>query len=169
MQAKLAGLEIMAFKNSRKDAFLSSIPTASIDSDDDLLATRCKFNFSFMDHSQDAGQSFDDWSPVFLLMLCKKLIEFSRESLSHWTQQRAGSGKVLAVYSKFPKNSDFIHPKSVPHQAQWARFRLEKRVRLIGFLVPESYDGKKHGKNGFRFDRNTFYVVFLDQNHLFYK
>jgi hypothetical protein len=169
MQAKLAGLEIMTFKNSRKDSFLSSIPTATIDCDKDKLATKCKFNYSYMDFSQEAGQDFDDWSPVHLLMLSKKLVEFSRESLSHWAQRRAGGGKVLVVYPKFPENSDFIHPKSVPHQAQWARFRLEKKIRLIGFLVPEAYDGKKHGNNGFRFDCNTFYVVFLDRDHRFYK
>jgi hypothetical protein len=68
-----------------------------------------------------------------------------------------------------PSKSAFKFPKNVPHQAQWARFRLENKVRLIGFVVPGKYKDKRHAKTKKRFDGNTFYVVFPDKNHLFYK
>jgi len=75
---------------------------------------------------------------------------------------KIGKGKqhVLEKYGAFSRISAFSHPKHVPHQASWARFRLESSVRLIGFMIPEDYSSK--------FDRNTFYIVFLDKNHTFY-
>lgn len=75
---------------------------------------------------------------------------------------------MLAIYGDFPKKSDFKHPKHVPHQVKWARFRLESADRLVGFIVPYSYDGKTHSTTNFKFDYNTFYVVFLDENHRFW-
>lgn len=161
----------MTFRNTKRDSFLSSIPTSSLDSDEDTLSARCKFNFSYMDCTQKAGQSFDDWSPELLLSLCNKLIEYSKQPLRYWANQRVGGGgyKVFEIYGNFPKKSDFKHPKHVPHQARWARFRLEQKVRFIGFVVPDNYNEKRHDKNGALFDSNTFYVVFLDQNHLFCK
>lgn len=58
----------------------------------------------------------------------------------------------------------------VPIEAWWGRFRLENKVRLIGFVLPDEHDGKeqKTGSN-IRFDKNTFYIVFLDKNHQFYE
>lgn len=156
------------YKNRRAVAFLASIPAASIDDDRDDLTMRCKFNFSYF-QKQDAGQDFSEWNHDQLKKLLLKLAEYSKKPLSHWTQQRAGkAGSVLAIYGDFPKSSDFTHPKHVPHQARWARFRLEQAVRLIGFIVPESYHGKPHQKTKQCFDCNTFYVVFLDINHRFY-
>ena len=76
---------------------------------------------------------------------------------------------ILEIYDRYPAKSEFIEPKTVPHQARWARFRLEGKVRLIGFVLPNDYDGQEHVGTKRRFDCNTFYVVFLDQNHLFYK
>lgn len=160
----------MSFKNKRTDSFLASISTSSIESMDDDLSTRCKFNFSYLDFSQSAGQSLDDWSPGLLLKLNKKLIEYSKKPLNYWSNQRVGAGglKVFEIYGNFPKRSDFTHPKYVPHQACWARFRLEQKVRLIGFIVPENYNEIRHVVNGALFDCNTFYIVFLDRDHRFY-
>ncbi|HCY64116.1 MAG TPA: hypothetical protein DHV59_15100 [Oxalobacteraceae bacterium] len=154
--------------NSRKIGFLASIPQASIDLDSDTLAQRCKFNFSYF-CKQPAGQSFDQWDAGQLVKLLDKLKEYSVMPLSHWQNQRVGkSGTVLAIYGAFPKKSDFEHPKHVPHQAQWGRFRLEQSVRLIGFTLPQEFHEKMHNC-GSRFDCNTFYVVFLDAHHCFYK
>lgn len=156
------------YKNSRKERFLDGCIQASIDLPTDDLATRCKFNFSYFE--KQAGQAFAELSHEQLVKLLEKLRDYSRQSLKHWRQQSIGSsGAVLAVYGKFPAKSAFCHPKHVPHQAQWARFRLESAVRLVGFIVPNEYDGREQNTAGERFDCNTFYVVFLDANHEFYQ
>ncbi len=59
--------------------------------------------------------------------------------------------------------------KSIPIEAKWGRFRLKSKVRLVGFVIPEEFHDKIHEKTGLRFDKNTFYVVFLDKEHKFYK
>jgi len=74
----------------------------------------------------------------------------------------------LEVYNQFPSKSDFSHPQFVPHEAMWARFRLEGSTRLIGFMIPAEYDGTAHQKTKMLFDSNVFYVVFLDKDHRFY-
>jgi hypothetical protein len=109
---------------------------------------------------------------VQLAKLLGKLKDYSAEPLKHWMAQPVGkSGTVLAIYGGFPSRSDFTNPKHVPHQAQWGRFRLEHSVRLVGFVLPANYRDTKHPKHlcGETFDCNTFYVVFLDANHVFYK
>jgi hypothetical protein len=49
------------FGNSRKDSFLETIPVSSIESKNDTLSKRMKFNFSYFT-KQDAGQNFNEWS-----------------------------------------------------------------------------------------------------------
>lgn len=161
----------MSFANNKKSKFLSSFPIASIDSKSDTLAQRCKFNFSYFCHDQSAGQHFSDWNKDQLVKLLDKLASYSQQTLKHWSHAKIGKGKnhVLEIYYDFPKNSEFSHPKHIPHQAQWARFRMESSVRLIGFTIPESYGQKEQGSSKHFFCCNTFYVVFLDKNHVFYK
>lgn len=80
--------------------------------------------------------------------------------------------KSFAEYGDFPKKSDFKHPNYVPHDVRWARFRMDGAFRLVGFLVPKELHNKcKKDKENeeYLFDRNTFYVVFLDKDHRFYK
>jgi len=157
------------FENSRKDQFLKSIPTASIDNADCPLTKRCKFNFAYFD-VQPASQAFGDWDAGQLAGLLGKLRDFSREPLSHWLTMPVGkSGTVLSIYGQFPKKSEMTYPKHVPHQALWGRFRLDWSGRLCGFVVPNSVDGLEHASTKFRFDANTFYAVFLDRDHRFYK
>ena len=160
------------FKNTKREAFLNNIPCISIDDVSNNLAKRCKFNFSYMDFSQSAGQKFEDWSKEQLSKLLNKLHDYGKESLKYWKSQKINSGRakqnVLEVYDKFPNRTDFTRPKHIPHQALWARFRLERMVRLIGFVLPESYHQKKHLGTKEFYDCNTFYVVFLDANHKFY-
>ena len=69
---------------------------------------------------------------------------------------------VLEIYDRFPIRSDFYHPKSVPFDVEWARFRLEGDMRLIGFVIPNQIALEKGLPN------NVFYIVFLDKDHRFY-
>lgn len=157
-------------RNAKRETFLGSIPTASIDANDDKLTTKCKFNLAYMEIGQAAGQSFDDWDKNQLTQLLSKLHSYSKESLDYWSKLRIGKkgNTVLEIYGNFPTKSDFTHPKHVPHQALWARFRLESCVRLIGFVIPPTYHQQKHPTTSLYFDCNTFYVVFLDANHRFF-
>jgi len=157
------------FKNKKKISFLDSIPQTSIDSIADRLTLKSKFSFAYFNNTQEAGQDFSDWSHDELIKLFEKLKNYSEDSLEYWKNQKVGRYNLFAVYDSFPINTEFTHPKNVPHQAKWARFHLENRVRLIGFVLPDEYHDKVHDTTGIRFDNNTFYVVFLDKNHLFYK
>lgn len=157
------------FDSQRKDRFLSGIPTASIESLDCPLTKRCKFNFSYFE-KQPASQDFAEWDAAQLIGLFEKLREYSREPLSYWMTMPIGkSGTVLSIYGLFPAKSDMTHPKHVPHQAQWGRFRLDWAGRLCGFVIPKAFDGREHDGTKVRFDANTFYIVFLDRDHCFYK
>lgn len=156
------------FGNSQKDKFLSAFPTSSLDNEDDVLTIKCKFNFSYF-IKQGAGQEFHEWNHLQLVSLLEALKHFSQFPLSHWIHETRKGLPTFAIYGKFPSNTDFSHPLHVPHQAMWARFRLTSAFRLIGFVVPSTYHRKEHPKTKELFDCNTFYVVFLDMNHRFYK
>lgn len=157
-----------AFKNTQKQNYLAQINTTSIEDAGNDLSFRCKFNFSYFT-VHPAGQDFSGWTHLQLVKLLEKLKNYGKESLSHWRAQMINALPVLAVYGAFPKNTAFSPPNHIPHQAEWARFRLESSVRLIGFILPAKFHDIVHEKTGKRFDCNTFYVVFLDQDHLFYK
>ncbi len=157
------------FNNSKKLSFLDSIPQTSLDSSSDKLTEKCKFNLAYFDNNQEAGQDFSDWSYEELVKLFEKLKNYSKEPLTYWKNQKTGKYDLFAIYDSFPTNTEFTHPKNVPHQAKWARFHLENKVRLIGFVIPDDYHDTIHLKTEQRFDKNTFYIVFLDKNHLFYK
>lgn len=160
----------MSFGNSKKSKFIQSFPTASIELKSDTLAKKAKFNLAYFDNSQDAGQDFPDWTFEQVLKLLEKLQGYSKDTLDHWTKCPIGKGKghVLEIYGAFPKKSEFTHPKHVPHQAIWGRFRLERSVRLIGFTIPENYNQKEQNNTGYTSCSNTFYIVFLDKDHKFY-
>ena len=157
-------------KNTRKDRFLNSIPTASLESDSNLFADKCKMNFSYFDDSQDHASSFSDLTHEQLARLFNKLKNYTENSLNYWAHQRVGGGgnRVFTIYGSFPPKSNFSHPKHVPHQAEWARFRLEGDMRLVGFVVPDDFHDSICPHCGARFDKNTFYVVFIDLRHNFY-
>ena len=166
------------FKSTRKGNFLENLPTISIENPSDHLTELCKFNFHYMDFSQEAGQTFKDWSHDRLYKLQDKLKEFCAFPLKHWTTVKMGGGgkkskkkkqNVLEIYGNFPTNTDFVHPKAVPHEVQWARFRLGSEARLIGFVLPIEFCHEVHKGTKINFDCNTFYVVFLDKDHRFYK
>lgn len=155
-------------KNTRAAAFITNIPTASIEEVSDILAQKTKFNFSYF-INDNAGQDFRDWTQKQLYELFDKLKEYSKFPLSHWKRQKLGNYSLFVNYNQFPTDTDFTLPKSIPHQAIWSRFRLEGDSRLIGFVIPSEFKDKEQHTSGFRFDTNTFYVVFLDEHHNFYK
>lgn len=167
------------FLSPRKNAFLSSLPKDSISTSD--ITTRCKFNFSYLDISQEWSSDFIDLNTCSgqskLLKLIDKIKEFSRQPLNHWEKQPIGKGKqggkgkrqsCLEIYGDFPQNSGFSHPPHVPDDVLWGRFRIDNETRLAGFIIPKEFDGKL-SEHGIVYDLNTFYVVFLDENHKFYQ
>ncbi len=70
-------------KNTKKDRFLSGLQTISLESKTDSLTKRCKFNFHYMDFSQEAGQKFEDWGKKQLVELLKKLKAYCGEPLKY--------------------------------------------------------------------------------------
>lgn len=154
--------------NSKKTEFLSHLNAKpSIEDHDNNLAERCKFNFSFLNFEQEPAGKIDDAQLISTLIT--KLLSYSTKSLDAWREERVGSGKqsVLEIYKTFPAKSRFKEPKGIPHEALWARFRMDGKKRLIGFVLPKEYNAKQH-TSGYYFDVNTFYVVFLDPLHQFY-
>ena len=156
-------------RNSRKKAFINSIPTISLDDENNNLTIRCKFNFSYFTIDSNVGEDFNEWSHNELVKLLNKLKNFSQKSLKDWENETAGKYPVFVKYDSFPPNTDFDIPKHIPHQAIWSRFHLENKARLIGFVIPDEYKNKIHPVTKEYFDTNTFYVVFLDKEHKFYK
>lgn len=154
-------------RNSKKEEFISRFPVTSLESSD--IEIRCKFNFSFFDDSQPYGSSLDGLEPGLLASIMEKIKSYSKNDLNFWRHQRCGSQglKILADYDRFPPRSNFIHPKFVPHDVTWSRFRMENLLRLIGFTIPGEHAVKiKAGRH--QYDTNTFYVVFIDLEHNFY-
>lgn len=155
--------------NSAKNRFVELISSRpDLEDSSSKIASFCKFNFNFLDCSQEHSGQLND--KELISIITEKLFRFSQNSLSFWKKQKVGPKKtqaVLEIYGTFPTKSNFSEPKSIPHQAQWARFRIDSKKRLIGFVIPDELNGKEH-PSGYRFDTNTFYIVFLDPEHNFY-
>lgn len=152
--------------NHKKSAFLKKVPRTEVETCGILKFM--KFNFKFFDSTQEYGSAVDDLSEDEAKNLFKKIISFSGKSLNEWAMENAGGNglKVYGRYGDFPKPSGFVHPVHVPHDAVWGRFRLGNKYRLVGFVVPDSLNGTS--KENFFFERNTFYIVFIDKSHKFY-
>jgi len=163
----------MSYENSRAlNAIQEISELISLESETDKLTQRCKFNFHYFD-SNNAGQDFLAWNHSQLVNLLNKLKNYSESPLSYWQNQSTGSGhqNILEIYGHFPikRKTDFKEPKFIPVDVEWGRFRLGSKIRLIGFVIPNSLHDKAHNITGERFDKNTFYIVFLDSQHKFYK
>lgn len=156
------------FKNKKAESFLAVLPILDVESSG--MVSRCKFNFSYLDLNQPLAKPALELPSEFLNELVAKLKNYSTHPLSYWLHQRVGGGgrSILEVYKKFPDPSEFTHPPSVPHDVQWARFRMEGAVRLAGFLIPSSLNNRLCNERKYSFCNNTFYVVFVDLEHGFY-
>lgn len=164
------------FKESpNKLSYLAALPQKSLEDHDDRTTELVKFNFNYLTCGAKYGQSLADWSANGeLLSLVEKIKDFSSKSFVELSQTMVGGSRrkpkspIFINYRNFPPKSGFVHPPHVPQNVEWARFRLSGKRRLCGFVVPEQMHDKCHTRTGFRFDRNTFYVVFLDENHQFW-
>jgi hypothetical protein len=150
--------------NSAKERFLKSFPDLFIADHIDRLNNNIAFNFQYFDISQEPSSDFSSLSEEQLKKLVTKLRGYTCETIEHWKREPIkGCRCVLEVYGTFPKKSDFCHPKMVPSDVEWARFRLEGDMRLIGFILPDI------AIKTYNLVKNVFYVVFIDENHRFYK
>lgn len=105
------------------------------------------FCISFKDFDDTQGQTFDDWEKDGILAdSMKKLREYCREPL------RSQLSNTFKEYGAFPEKSDFHYPKHIPDDVNWASLHITG-VRVIAGYIFE----------------NTFYIVFLDKEHQFYK
>ncbi|WPN52433.1 hypothetical protein QMK52_26640 [Pseudomonas sp. P9_2] len=157
-------------KNPRRVSFLDSFVEIKLSNGD--IRERCRFNFSYFDDTQLHASAFSSLSTEEMSSFFEKLRHYSKSSLNFWRNERCGGARglrVLADYDSFPENSDFTHPKFVPIDARWGRFRMENFTRLVGFTIPGLLGSEAPKKDGFPFDMNTFYIVFIDLNHRFYK
>lgn len=154
------------FRNTRAAIALQEMDLLSLENNDSDLTKRCKFNFSYLDTSQKVGQNFIDLKEVQLQKLFDSLKNFSLSSLDYLENHGP-----LVIYGSFPPSikTEFKHPRSVPFEVLWGRFRLGSTLRLVGFRIPKEFDGRLHTATKLQYDTNTFYVVFIDQNHLFWK
>ena len=151
--------------NSRKDKFIESIVSFSLQDVWPDISGRCRFNFSYFDANQEHATDVATWDEANLQRFFSKLVSYCNYPLSYWQRQTIGSHRnhVLEIYGAFPRKSGFIHPAHVPSDVDWARFRLDGKKRLIGFTIPKCYcTADTH------FDDTTFYIVFLDLEHKFY-
>jgi hypothetical protein len=158
----------MKYQNSRQKKFIENFPSTSIESNSNNITQKCKFNFSY--YTEEKGNAnFEALTVEQLLKLLHKLKDYSRENLSYWKIQPIGHGKgrVLKLYDRFPPISEFDHPRHVPFEVVWGRFRLEDDFRLAGFVIPTEFHGREHQTTREKFDCNTFYVVFIDPDHQF--
>lgn len=106
--------------------------------DEDFL-----ISFKYLDREQ--GQTFEEWETEGILA---RTIEKLRNYCCNTLKSSIGDG--LTIYDSFPKVSDFVKPRHVPEDAQWAR------IHITGLQVVAGY-----------VNRNVFNVVFLDKDHRF--
>jgi hypothetical protein len=155
----------MKRENPLKKHCLLRLADSTISSHQERLKKNLVFSFEYFDCSQSAGQDFGHWSHDQLTKLMNKLKNYSQKTKEEWMKERIGGRglRVLTVYGSFPENSSFHHPQHIPGDVDWARFRLENRVRLIGFLIPPN------AIQFFNLRQNVFYIAFLDKDHKFYQ
>ena len=155
----------MKHNNPKKTKKVENFPRDSVDMVFPVIKELLSFNFKYFDGSQSAGQNFTAWTKEQLEKLFEKLKWYSSDSKLHWQKTSLGHGGLhcLEVYGDFPSGLAFTYPKHIPVGVQWARFRLEGDMRLIGFFLDKN-DIPKEDENFTR----IFYIVFLDAYHQFY-
>jgi len=154
-------------QNRQRNNFLENLPKITIENTSEDIKKSLRFSFKYFDNSQEPGQGFSDWECPKLIDLLEKLKEYSKKTKKELLNMRVGAGglHILEIYGSFPisAKTDFVYPKHVPVDVQWARFRLSSTYRIIGFFISNDNSCK------FELDSNTFYLVFLDKDHRFYK
>lgn len=161
------------FKNSRKESFFEQLPTDLVAKT--KLASFVKFNIKYLDSSR-SGEGFlifSDLSEKQKKMVFDKIKEFTGNSKKYWERTAMlGSHHVLERYSESVLDSKCVSlPKHVPVDVEWYRWRLEGDFRLIGFFISKErwHEEVKIDGEDFFLDPNTFYLVYIDPEHHFYK
>ena len=86
------------YGNSRANQKTEEIKSSvDLNSDSDILTSRCKFNFHYFDNS-NAGQDFQDWTKEELSDLLNKLKFYSENSLEYWKKNLLA---VQVMYYKY--------------------------------------------------------------------
>lgn len=157
-------------RNSKKDSKIANFPQSVVVNSG--IEQRCKFNFSYFDSNAPSSE-FLALGIENLSDLMIKLKEFTKVPLTSWIEPCKKHNSLLEIYGNFPPSNKtkFTYPSHVPADVKWGRFRLSGEVRLIGFTIPDELHNrpsKDGNQNSFLFDKNTFYVVFLDLNHEFW-
>ena len=152
-------------KNTTKQSFLNTIESleeVTFEDATDLITISFKY---YCVNQTPIGQVFADWKDNMRLDLLQKLAEYTKYTREHWRNQFSNGLPLLAEYGKFPVNTDFSIPQNIPNPNEliWSRFRLMQKVRVCGFFVTEDIAKK------YNLSVNTFYIVFLDKDHRFYK
>ena len=95
--------------------------------------THITFNFEYFTHGKDSGEDFKDWTQEQLIELLNKMVEYSKKTKIEWLNEK----NILTTYSdKVKHHFGFILPNNIPKEKiRWARFRLESKIRLIGFFT----------------------------------
>ncbi|TXJ27112.1 MAG: hypothetical protein E6Q24_09315 [Chitinophagaceae bacterium] len=104
------------------------------------------FVISLKHFDRKQGQRFHEWQESGMLA-------DALETLSGYCSlplYKQYSDK-FTLYGNFPERSAYTHPPHVPQDANWARIHVDGTHILAGHVF-----------------RNTFFVVFLDQDHTFY-
>lgn len=161
------------YKNTREENFKKNIPTDLVA--ETKLASFVKFNTKYLDPSRvsEGFLTFSLLTEKQRNMIFDKIKEFSGNSKKHWeTVATLGIHNVLEKYSDSVLNAKCVNlPKHVPVDVEWYRWRLEKDFRLIGFFVSKKRwrEEVEIDKEHFFLDPNTFYLVYIDPEHHFYK
>lgn len=119
------------------------------------LPTRDLLTFSFKDLDQSQPRSTPETLQVWAdKQLLSPLINRLKE-LTTLTRDEAIQQQQIKIYNEFPPNDKtaFEHPLHVEESVTWGVIAgLGGKPRVAGYLV-----------------ENTFYVVFLDSEHQFYR
>lgn len=115
-----------------------------------LIDDNFKISFQYLDTTQKYGSSFHDWEKCgWLSKMLKTLQDYCHKPL-----YAQFDNYKFKAYTGFPppEKTEFIHPANIPLDAHWARIHILNKAVVVGHYVD-----------------NTFYVVFLDKTHKFYK
>ena len=103
-----------------------------------------RFSFQFLDRTQ--GQSLEEWNENGnLLKMNQTLLAYCNEPI------KKQFNRNFKEYGEFPKKSGFTPPKYIDDDVNWASLHITGKVVLGGFIY-----------------NNTFFIVFLDEEHKFY-
>lgn len=136
-------------KPKKQSIFKDALDKKRSITDEDLTGN-FKVSFQYLDTTQKYGSGFKDWQKAGLLSKAMKTLQGYCCS----TLLSQVNTTKFTVYGNFPPKdkTGFEFPEHVPEDAKWARIHIVGKAVLAGHIV-----------------RDTFYVVFLDKSHKFFK